>query len=893
MDPLDLLFTNEYIANPELTKDIESKRNEEFRIFIEEENERKRIDKISKNLNDMSLREPENDLNDIQNTNTFIIGKKDETLSAKRLKKEVVTYINIDSRDRNKLMYINANKFRIYLDKSYYNVKSIKLSKMEFPNTNAVINSTNNKIYWRNLNDIETDQYDTVTKNYPVYSTELRIGSYIAATLQSEMETKMGEVRRKDTNDFHYFLVNLNIETDVVDFTSLSLRQLGNNTIETLVGTNIVRIFANAHGFVTGDEIYLVGTKLLAGIGSDVLNGAHTITSVNPNDFFFEVTVNASDSLVGGGNTIKLGKFAPFQLLFGEYTNTVAPNIGYPFENSSNLIDVNLKDQLILYQLQITLTEKHVLDNSYINQPSKIDETFTLVDGNRIISKILSNKALLVIFSSKIQNPIFTGVFKYNVLINGIVTEVTQNIQSIENYNVDNILITTYASHNYTLNDIGKTITFFNTKTTPPLDGDHILDNVLSNTEFVIANSLLLGGEFTSSEEGDAGTIPLFNPFKTLTYNIRSVTIGNQTLIRTNVNHILKIGDKIRFYNIKTSPSLLEKNRGIYTIISIPSASTFIVDFNTNDIDTNSLETAYIGTNILELTFPNHSFNYITSIVNDTGNRRLITTILDHKLEVNKTIRISDTNSVPSLDNSTTSYTIIEIPSANTFIIETGLALTTNGTFGLLGIESTSFFLYGVETIGNFNADYINSNKFRIRDIIDSDTFRFDAINVFSLETVNGGGNNVYISSVLHGFNGVQQNTKNSLISRSINLEGENYSFLQCPQLNTMKNTGTVKDIFARITLDQSPGGVVFSFLSNPKVFNETPLESLIELDFSVVNYDGTLYEFNDLDYSFVLEITEIVDTTDQFNISSKRGVIDMSSISQVETTENDRHEYN
>jgi hypothetical protein len=88
-------------------------------------------------------------------------------------------------------------------------------------------------------------------------------------------------------------------------------------------------------------------------------------------------------------------------------------------------------------------------------------------------------------------------------------------------------------------------------------------------------------------------------------------------------------------------------------------------------------------------------------------------------------------------------------------------------------------------------------------------------------------------------------------------------------------NTGSVKDIFARISLDQSPGTMVFSFLSNPKNFDTVPLDKLNDLDFSIVNYDGSLYDFNDLDYSFTLQITEIIDINDSFNLSSRRGIVD------------------
>jgi hypothetical protein len=86
-------------------------------------------------------------------------------------------------------------------------------------------------------------------------------------------------------------------------------------------------------------------------------------------------------------------------------------------------------------------------------------------------------------------------------------------------------------------------------------------------------------------------------------------------------------------------------------------------------------------------------------------------------------------------------------------------------------------------------------------------------------------------------------------------------------------NTGNVKDIFARITLDQSPGNMVFAYLSNPKTFDTVPLDKLNELDFKILNYNGSFYDFNDLDYSFTLEITEVKDITDAFNFSSRRGV--------------------
>jgi hypothetical protein len=227
-----------------------------------------------------------------------------------------------------------------------------------------------------------------------------------------------------------------------------------------------------------------------------------------------------------------------------------------------------------------------------------------------------------------------------------------------------------------------------------------------------------------------------------------------------------------------------------------------------------------------------------------------------------------ETNSTPDINGG--DY-VVKVMSSDTFRIIFPGGITGGGDGGIIGM-SNQFYVYGSTEIGGISSTAINNMLYNVKDIIDEHTFTFDCAE-FSTKSENSGGNNVYISSLKHGFNGIQQNTKNSLLNRSINLEGENYSFLCCPQLSTMLNTGKVENVFARITLDQSPGSVVFNFLSNPKIFDTAPLYELTELEFSVVNYDNTLYEFNDLDYSMVLEITEIVDTFTDSNFNSRTGL--------------------
>ena len=892
VDENDLLYSNVFIPQPELDAEVSSGSNDEFKKFYKKEqsiNEEKRLrdslDRMS--VRSMYLSEDNDDIN-LMATNKFIkagepsiksMGGKSfggETQALKRTTKEIITYVSIDSRDRDKIIYEKPSFFKIFLGKTFYNVKSIKLASMEFPNTNAVINTLNHHIYWRNKEDITLDIINAITKKYSEYSVQLRIGSYISTSLQAEISSKLTTIKRKDkSGDYHYFLVTLDVDTDIVTFTSLILTQLSNNSLQTSINTGIIEVNAPNHGYSSGEDIYLVGGKTIAGIPSVTLNTKHTIIVVNENTFRFEINIKASETLQGGGNTLKTGKIAPFQFLFGEHSNTVAQNIGYPLENSSDLINTYIKSITNLYQVVITTKYPHNLTQSYdyIGTTCTIfsSNTSPNIDGSKRITQILSSTSFLVKTDNKLV------LESYN---NGQVTigSQTLDVQNISNYSSNTILVTTFTDHNYTFADIGKSITLYNTKTIPDLNDTFTLFSLYETNSFVIPGSLPNGGQSSTTILGDGGTIPRYKPLTTHTTLITNIIIGVNTTILTCPNHKLQVGDYFKIQNILTTPNITNISLTVY---STPNSNTIVINNSLNTYDnTNILNgTAYIGTGLFSLSFPNHGFNKITSIQNTTGipagqtsgNLLIVQTQLPHNFTNNELIRITSTNTTPVIDGG---YNITTI-SSDTFTIPYSYPLISPGSYGIIGYDQ-NFYLYSSTDIGGITSTDINNKSFTIRDIIDDNNFTFYNTNTYATSSEIGGGNNLYISSLLHGFNGQQTNTKNNMLNRSINLQGENYAFLCCPQLSTMMNTGNVKDIFARITLDESPGTMVFSFLSNPKVFNTTPLNLLSELEFSILNHDGTQYEFNDLDYSFTLEITEVIDITEGFNLSSKRGIVDL-----------------
>lgn len=869
MDENDLLSTNQFIST-NVQGSASNDLVDGYRTFVEKENEKnikESLDRLS--LKSIQLTEDTDDNVNMFNTNKF--GEEEvKSFDVKRYKREVKTNVSIDSRDRNKVTYTKPSQFKVFLGKTFYNVKSIRLVSVEFPNTNAVINSSNNRIFWRNQEDIDDDILNSITKTYPVYGVDLRIGSYIAASLQVEMTNKLATIKRRNRfGDFHYFIANLDIDTDVVTLTSLLLTQLPNNPLSTTAGLGIITVNAPNHGYANEETIYLVGTKTVAGIPSAVLNGPHQITVINSNTFQFEINVKAGETAQGGGNTTKSGKIAPFQLLFGEQSNTVAQNLGYPLENSSDRINTYIKGINDFYQVVITTSTPHPFTRSSIGTTCTISGSGTtpLINGIRVITDVLSPTRFLVSVNSKLTVPSFNS---------GQVTYLTNtySIASILNYDIETVIVETFTPHNYTTSDINSTITLYNTSTTPLFDGENTITNILSPTQFLLAGSVLGTGNSNVLVPGEGGEVARQRPITTHTRPISAVYPGTTTMFRCE-GHRLQVGDTVKLNNILTLPSISDRSSGIFQVYSIPDSDHFTIDFSTNSHDPITIEngTAYVGTGLITVSFPGHGFNKIVDIQNAIGGGVTIQTLLPHGKSDGDTVRVSQTNCVPSIDGG--GYNVSNA-TLDTFTIDVPFPISSAGSSGIIGLHQ-DFYLYGVRTVGGLLPSVINGSSFTVRDIIDENTFTFYIQGGFATSTEEGGGNNVYISSLFHGFSGVQTNTKNSLLNRSINLQGENYAFLCCPQLGTMMNTGRVKDVFARISLDQSPGSMVFSFLSTPKTFDEMPLDKLNELEFSVLNYDGTFYEFNDLDYSFVLEITEEKDITDNFGYSSRRGITNLS----------------
>lgn len=828
----DPLFTNRYIST-DFQSGSSRDYNNEFRSYIRNKNNS--LDALSL----LSVGRETTSVPPVDST-SVVTNKK------LRIQKN---YVNIDSRDRDLTKFPKANHFTTMLGGTFYNVTQVQLISIEFPNTNAVVNNSNNYIYWRNLSDIQNNITDNITHTYPVYKVQLRVGSYVSSTLTTEIESKLDLVKRDASlGQYHYFTVNIDQDTDVTTFTSLIVQNLKVDPLSVTAGIGIVSVTAQAHGYSTGDTVYMIGCTAVGGIPAAVLNTSHTVTVINSNSFQFEVNVNANNTVTGGGNVVQAGSLAPFQLLFGDYPENIGYNLGFQMQNSSQEISCHVRSIQNLLLVKIVLATPIQIANTsdYINHTCTVSGTNSSVDGTRTVMYAISSTQILVSVNSLLAATVYNqGSLSFN--------GTTVAINSLLNYDTETLIIETVTPHNYNLTDLPTTVTLNGTVTTPEYNIKNNVFTIPDQTHLVIPGYVLAAG--------GSGSFGFFNPLRTHCVPITNVVPGVFTRF-TVASHNLVVGDYVSFYDVSATPPL---HAGYYIVYAIPDADNIIIDIATSAVDKTSIlnGTAYLCTRVVTVTFPNHGFNYIFSISGNASSSDPVevTTILPHGLVDGQSILLSQTNCSPTLD-STTPY-VVSVTDTDTFTVTPGFVVDSPGTFGLIGINTNEFTIYNATSVGGIDSTHINGKPHQVREIVDENTFSF-VVDTFASSTAVGGGNSVYISSLLHGFSGVCTNTVQGALNRSVNIAGENYAFICSPQLNSMKNTGLVNNIFARVQLDRAPGTVVFnSFLCQPKLFEPTESNLLSEVEFSVQMHNGDLYEFNDLDYSFVLEIDQAYDSLD------------------------------
>jgi hypothetical protein len=107
----------------------------------------------------------------------------------------------------------------------------------------------------------------------------------------------------------------------------------------------------------------------------------------------------------------------------------------------------------------------------------------------------------------------------------------------------------------------------------------------------------------------------------------------------------------------------------------------------------------------------------------------------------------------------------------------------------------------------------------------------------------------------------------------SIDVNPGTYVLLTNPLLETIYDTGPVRNIMAKIlmTSSESSKPVFSTFIMPPKIFHDQ-YPTITDLSFEIYRSNGTLAD--PFDHSFTLDITEHIDTIATAGYDTRRGVI-------------------
>ena len=148
--------------------------------------------------------------------------------------------IYVDSKHRDTALYPDASDFVISWGRTFQNVKSMKLVSLEFPNVVQAIGPHNNTIQWINYED------NDLPEPFPIYSVSVRPGSYSLDQLGIELTALLKTVKRRggmDGAQYHSFIVETDVDTDFVSFTSIIAKPVEKQPITTVSGSNRITFY--------------------------------------------------------------------------------------------------------------------------------------------------------------------------------------------------------------------------------------------------------------------------------------------------------------------------------------------------------------------------------------------------------------------------------------------------------------------------------------------------------------------------------------------------------------------------------------------------------------------------------------------------------------------------
>jgi len=198
-DPQDLLYTNQFISTDIISdKQLEDETRYYYRLnrYINETTPTETDDFLKEDKNETDLI----NLNKISNTKWPVYTNRNhyplfdsfiKDVSENSYEKEIITKINIDSRNRDYAKYLFPNDFEIPFNTELYDVTKIVIEDIAFPNSVNSISNYSNALAWQyasaaNLsgNNLNSDIIPTPDPLRKVYYSNLPYSTFSSNTIQ-------------------------------------------------------------------------------------------------------------------------------------------------------------------------------------------------------------------------------------------------------------------------------------------------------------------------------------------------------------------------------------------------------------------------------------------------------------------------------------------------------------------------------------------------------------------------------------------------------------------------------------------------------------------------------------------------------------------------------------
>ena len=288
------------------------------------------------------------------------------------------------------------------------------------------------------------------------------------------------------------------------------------------------------------------------------------------------------------------------------------------------------------------------------------------------------------------------------------------------------------------------------------------------------------------------------------------------------------------------------------------SVRSLFIEYINNDYNINN----NINTNSFNL-------NYVLPYLD--GERTLINTTTDHNLETGDRIIIwgGGTTSILTIynDDNTTS----DITGITYFYTYLDGSLT----------EPTPKDSSNQTIRDNFEQALTLSDGYLI-DVIDNRNFSIlKKYEDYEIEDPDNPGEYITMSAYTEReIVGVTPESRGTILLNSrtiIDVDGKDYIYMLSDQLGgnftSTNESDKLKTIYSKLLFSGESGDMCYNtYVGGQKFYYDTPLNILTELDFQFRDSNGDLYDFNDIDHSFTLEILEVVQKVEKTEYNTRFG---------------------